>query len=189
MKTRPICYASFADKAQRYVRETLPAVLAAAADAPGHQVFDNWFRRNVSARALAEPLTRLKQLHDAVRAGRYVPELDARGNDLACDVVRYTETTIRAGGDCEDWAAVLLAGAAIVADGALLVTSGEPHDNFLHICVAALLGGRLYLLDPKGDEFGAPFNSRGESYSVVRYWTRGPGGKANEVHVAQGVLA
>lgn len=185
MKTRPICYASFADKARRYPAETLPAVLAAAAQAPGHPVFDNWFHRAVSARALADPVTRLRQLHDAVRAGAYVPELDARGNDLACDVVRFTQTTIRAGGDCEDWAAVLLAGTAIIADGALLVTSGETHDNFLHIAVAAMLGGRLYLLDPKGDEFGAPFDTRGESYGIRRYWTRGLRGAASEVHISQ----
>jgi len=182
---RAICYLSFPDKADKYVRLTLPAVFDAAADAQGLRVFDNWFQQNVQPRALADALERAKQLHDAARAGAYVEERDGAGNDLPCDVVRSLATTIRAGGDCEDWAAVLLAGLAFIGLPALLVTSGEPHDSFLHICAATWIDGRLYLLDPKGDHYGAPFNVRSETYSVRRYWTKGVKGNAQEVHVSQ----
>lgn len=184
MTKRVICYASFPDKALKYVAQTLPAVYAAAGDAPSDPVFDNWFHRNIAPRSMATALQRLQQLHRAVRNGRYVEELDASGRDVPCDAVRTLRETLLHGGDCEDWAAVLLAGAGMIGVRAWLVTSGETHDNYLHICAAAEVGNTLLLLDPKGDSYGAPFNVRSETYGVRRYWTKAPAGRVLEVHFA-----
>ncbi|MCW8134714.1 MAG: hypothetical protein KIT75_03475 [Planctomycetota bacterium] len=179
---RTICYASFADKAERYQRETLRAVFDASR-APLSPATRWFFSRCIVGENME---SRLRSLHGCARSGRYVAEV----GDLAhCDEVRTMHETVDTGGDCEDWAAVLFAGIKLCGAQPLLVTSGEAHDNFMHVAAAALWGQQLWLLDPKGDSIGAPFNVRSETYPVRRYWAPGVYGQAVEVHIFQGVAA
>lgn len=181
MKTATICYSSFRDKRQRYQEQTLPVVLAEAHE-PLTATARAFFAQAVGIGAPSNhPVDRLRNLHDTVRAAAYVAERDGSGELVNCDQVRSIHDTIVNGGDCEDWAAVLLRGCKLVGVPAYIVTSGEHHDPFMHVSVAAIVADRLYLLDPKGDQQGAPFNVRSERYPERRYWMQGYGGKAHEV--------
>ena len=172
-----ICYASFPDKRQRYQAQTLPVILAEASE-PLTVAAREFLARALGNGAVVD---RLRSLHDTVRAARYIDERDASGDLSNCDHVRGIHETVTQGGDCEDWAAVLLRGCKLIGVPAYAVTSGEHHDPFMHVSVAAIVGNQLYLLDPKGDQQGAPFNVRSERYPVRRFWTQGYAGKAHEV--------
>lgn len=177
MKTATICYSSFEDKRQRYQAQTLPAVLAEA-----HEPLTATSRAFYAvALGVGQHVDRLRNLHDTVRAARYIAERDVSGDLANCDQVRSIHDTIVNGGDCEDWAAVLLRGCKLIGVPAYIVTSGEHHDPFMHVSVAAVVADRLYLLDPKGDQQGAPFNVRSERYPERRFWMWGHGGKAHEI--------
>lgn len=133
-----IHYASLDDKRQRFMTDTVDAVFAAAEHALQSPRFRAW--------ALALPGD-LPGLHEAVRRQRYVPEDGPR------DLVQEAEHTLRQGGDCEDWAVVLLAALKLKGYDPEFIVAGDDLDPARHVFVRA--AGRV--LDPKGSQGGRPF--------------------------------
>ncbi len=149
MNTAPtVCYLSLADKARRYVAETIPLVFAQAVNGMAASV---------------TPAPSLAAIHDTIRRGVYVKE------DGPCDEVRPVTQTLADGGDCEDWAAVLLSWLMAAGVAALLVTAGDKDDNFRHVYVLAADNTGWHVLDPKGSQKGLPFG-READFAVRRYW-------------------
>jgi len=154
-------YQSLADKATRYVNETLPAIFAAAEDGPN---FGNG-AGTLALFRLIERVRNLEQLHAAIRGGRYVDETGPK------DDVQDLADTLANGGDCEDWAAVLVAACRLLGIRCCVTTSGQAWDNFLHVYVTAQdRDGAWYVLDPKGSGLGADFNKHSENYPIRRHW-------------------
>lgn len=142
-------YASYAHKRQAYLAQTLPAVRAAAL--AGVEAV----RRHV------KPGWSIKQLHEWARAGLYV------GEDGPIDCVRDVALTIERGGDCEDWAAVLLAGAIVLDVPARIVTAGDDRDPHRHVYVEFFDPASGWVpSNPKGSQYG---QSLGESPMFGRY--------------------
>lgn len=154
-----VAYDSYEHKAKAYFDQTLPAIFRAAFEPTyeSQKALDRWMREEVTA---SRKSFQLRELHEAARAGKYVAE------NLPQDEIRTMLQTLRMGGDCEDYAAVLLAGCRLMGVKAKLVTSGDSQDNFLHVFVTA----NGYILDPKGSQAGADFNKRSENNPVVRVW-------------------
>ncbi|MDH5639658.1 MAG: hypothetical protein OEY28_00080 [Nitrospira sp.] len=149
-------YASLQDKITRWPRETIPAILVAASQGA----------TAVRASALGPDVARsLAELHNKMRAGRYVPELEPR------DYVRPVAVTLRDGGDCEDWLAVGLAVACFNWGlPCLIATSGDERDPFQHTYLLAWDGRNWRTLDPKGSQTGVPFDVQSENNPVRQLW-------------------
>lgn len=154
-------YASHADKAWKYVHRTLPAVVGEFLRARGLR--------------LAGSGADARDLHRWAQAGRYVDDPGPR------DEIRPVAQTLREGGDCEDWAAVLLAALHQAGRPARIVTAGDARDNFLHIYVETLQDGRWQPMDPKGSQSGRAFGSDLHGYPILRYWTWDDHGGVHEI--------
>ncbi len=157
------CYGSFADKAAKYPGVVREIVEKAQAGVPFVPAFAN-----------------LLALHEWARAGRYVPELDDLGNPSRCDDVQAVPKTLAQGGDCDDWAVVILAGAMRAGWQARIVTGGDPQDPARHVWVEIHDGTRWVPLDAKGSQ-------PGRALGDVRKWSKsvvyevGPVGSGAEV--------
>lgn len=166
-------YLSHADKAHKWPNQTLPHIVLAARDAArGGQASPALFswlsRMALVTERRALPLTGevIARLHNAARRGRYVAELGPY------DQVQAVDKTLAHGGDCEDWAAVLLAVALVWGAPVRIVTSGDTRDNFMHVYVEMQdHAGVWRTLDPKGSQLGAAFDFRSERNPVRRWWT------------------
>lgn len=155
--TRAVCYRSFEHKRTEYVARTLPAIFSAALD--GMQLF----------RAEPPTLELMRRLHDEVRAMEYAPEAEPKGLAQHCDAdhkaideVQAVARTLGEGGDCEDYAALLLAALWAMGFPAGIETAGDAQDPFQHVRVIASLPGdaRTFILDPKPDPAGVDFGER-----------------------------
>lgn len=144
-----ICYASAADKRERFPRETIPAIFRAAAAVPTFTLAD-WLGQ---VAMMGPGVEQLRAVHDLARAGRYRTPAA-----LTCDPQQPARDTILHGGDCDQWAAVLLAGLKYLGYTARLVTFGDRTDPYQHVAVDVEHNGRVFILDPKGSQAGAPFN-------------------------------
>lgn len=158
-------YSSRADKAQRYQAETIPAMFAAAADerdqGNGLRLLETMLRARITT---ASKLAQLMQLHSFIRAGVYQPEHGPR------DEIRSIRHTLLHGGDCDDWAPVLLAACRLLGVNCALETSGYAWDPFAHVYAVALFDGQAIVLDPKGSQLGVDFNRHSENNPVRRRW-------------------
>lgn len=152
------CYKSYADKRERWPRVTLPAIFAAARHA-----FNDVGERNALRRWMqGHGISTAEQLHEAARKGRYVPTPDPLRH---CDPIQPVNFTARHGGDCDQWAAVLLAGLRCLGfENMFLVATGDETDPYRHACAVVEHRGRYYRLDPKADQQGAAFNERADDY-------------------------
>ncbi len=158
------CYTSQADKRRRYPVETVPAILAAAQR--GARDLDQ--RRALVAWMQANNANTAEALHDAARAGTY------RQSDRdECDPIQEVSETIANGGDCDQWAAVIMAGLRVLGFARVyLVTAGDEADPYRHAAVEFFAGGRMWLCDPKADQTGHPFNTRADMphYPRRQHW-------------------
>ena len=167
-----IHYLNHADKAAKWPSQTLPEIILQAREAVAggnaNPALYSWLSRMglvPQKRALPMRAEVLGKLHNAARGGRYVEEIGPR------DHVQEVERTLKLGGDCEDWAAVLVAVALLWGCPVRIVTSGEPADNFLHVYVEMRdAAGVWHTLDPKGSPEGVAFDFRSEKNPVRRWW-------------------
>lgn len=170
-----IRYLSHADKAEKWPNATLPAIILSAREAvvagQASPALYSWLSRKglVPQRRVLPLLTEvIARLHNAARGGRYVEEIGPK------DHVQAVERTLHQGGDCEDWAAVLVAVALLWGAPVRIVTSGEPHDHFLHVYAEIRdHAGIWHTLDPKGSPEGVAFDFRSERNPVRRWWSFG----------------
>lgn len=163
-------YKSHEHKARVYVAETLPAIFRAAFEpsVESQNALERWMKQNITG---SHKSLQLVQLHDAARAGKYVAE------NLPQDEIRTIAQTLTMGGDCEDWAVVLIAACRELGISAKVATSGDANDNFLHVYIRAL----GFVLDPKGSQLGVAFNVNSENNPIRRYWNLAESGELLEV--------
>ncbi len=105
-----------------------------------------------------------QRLHELVRRGRYIyyPE--------ACDRINPPEQTIVGGGDCDQWAVVVAVAAYLIGFPAVyLVTAGDSVDPFQHVYTEVHGTAGAWILDPKGNQEGEPFNETRPAPLVQRY--------------------
>lgn len=163
-----VCYSSNEDKRRRWPAETLPAIFQAARDAihrpEQRQALTRWMQ--------ARGIRTAQDLHNACRAGRYKPSPRLKRH---CDPIQPVSVTIERGGDCDQWAAVVLAGLRLLglgdrADEALyLVSVGDDADPYRHVRVCLKAEGRYWQLDPKPNQDGAPFDVRADAYPLQEF--------------------
>lgn len=151
--TDQVCYTSFPGKRRDFVKRTVPTILKAARHSAQTQRAEliAWMDRNGVLSIGEGPM--LEALHDAARRGRYVETQPGH-----CDVVQDALATIEHGGDCDQWAVVLLACCALLDVRANLVSFGDDSDPHQHVAVVAELYDSAFVLDPKGNQYGAGFN-------------------------------
>lgn len=156
------CYSSPEHKRALFPRVVIPAIYYQAAR--GLDVARDWLRAaGIDTWPAGEP--QLIALHELARAGKYRGPL--RWN---CDPPQTVLETITNGGDCDQWASVILAALKVMGYDASLITFGSQGDRFQHVAVAGKTAGTWYILDPKGDQAGLPFNGVDSSYQVVETW-------------------
>jgi hypothetical protein len=154
----PVCYVDQRDKRRRFVLETVPAILA---NAERHvreeeQVIGRWMLEH-GVFDHGNPWDQLGFLHEAARKGRYV-----RTRPLRCDRTQSASKTLADGGDCDQWASLLLAACRILGIRASLCAFGDPleseGDPYQHVATVAEFNRAVAIMDPKGNQAGASFN-------------------------------
>lgn len=156
------CYTSYADKLRRYPAQVVPAILAAAKR--GANQVDQ--RRALVAWMQANDVQTAEDLHEAARRGTY--KHSARPE---CDPIQEVAQTIAHGGDCDQWAAVVMAGLLVLGFTRVwLTTTGDERDPYQHAAVEFFAAGQQWTLDPKFDQPGAPFNTRADSHPKIQHW-------------------
>lgn len=143
-------YGSLADKQRRYVAETIPAIFAQAQAIADERRF--WATGGESP----------EQVHESVRRLIYESEHGPQ------DEVENLSSGDGAG-DCEDYAALLLAEYGRRRWPVRLVTTGSERDHFEHAFVEVFDHGRWRFSDPKGNQRGKDFGDR-DSRAVTRRW-------------------
>ena len=158
-----ICYASQSEKRQKWPLETLPAIFKAAR----HATRNPHARAQLQAWMQSHGVATAEDLHNAARAGRYVATPEPRRH---CDPIQPVARTIAHGGDCDQWAAVLLAGLAVLGfDRLWLISVGDEADPYRHVAVMLHAEDRYWRLDPKADQQGVDFNQRADNFNVQQY--------------------
>jgi len=149
-----ICYVSLGDKRRRFPVETVKMILSGARRAAreDRQRLAQWLDGSGALDLPDRSLEQLAAMHQAARAGRYVPAAP-----LHCDLARGVGETLDNGGDCDQWAVVLLAALKLLEYPAYLVAGGDASDPYRHVWVRARAGGRWWDLDPKGSQAGMDF--------------------------------
>lgn len=145
-----ICYLSFDDKLHVFPRVTVPMIFAAAAEGTNSPALLEWLDQGGVLDAPVG-LVQLRALHQLARSGRYVP--GPRG----CDQILDTSTVIEEGGDCDNWAAVVLAALRTLGYPSRLSAFGDALDPHEHVTAAAWFGGAWRYLDAKPDQGGSDF--------------------------------
>lgn len=155
-----VCYNTHESKRRDFAARTVPMLRQAARDAASneHEALGRWMA-DAGVLAKREPLAVLEALHEAARAGRYTETKPGH-----CDVLQPVAHTLEHGGDCDQWAVVLLACCLMLGFAPYLVSFGDqpgadPYaDPARHVAVICEIGDRSVLLDPKGSQEGADFN-------------------------------
>lgn len=159
------CYTTAADKAARFPAVVIPALLAQA-QAERDDGTLLWWLRDGGILAMPEGPAQLEALHDLARQGLYRSPLQ-----MQCDPYQHVADTILYGGDCDQWAAVVMAALAALGYTFGLYTFGNTFsDEFQHVAPGAEFGVRWYLLDAKGDQAGLPFDTADPTYTARRLW-------------------
>jgi hypothetical protein len=163
-----ICYASFEEKRRKWPHETAPAILREArraAESPDTRArLIRWMRENGIRSA--------ESLHNQVARMAYVPTPEPRRH---CDPIQRVEHTLQAGGDCDQWAAVVMACLRILNHRwkIFLVATGDARDPYRHAATVFHHTGRWYRLDPHpGPEYpGTPaFDVRTENHPLQEFF-------------------
>lgn len=158
-------YQTLADKTALFPALIVPATLAAARAGAQSPALAAWLECN---RVTLAPwgMAQAMAIHEAARAGLYRPTVPTN-----CDVVQAVETTLRRGGDCDQWAAVVLAALAMLGyPDCQLATFGDDRDPYQHVAVLANVGNQYAVLDPKGDQQGREFASPDPGWRMTRTW-------------------
>lgn len=163
-----VCYEDHADKRDRWPRETLPAIFNAARAAV-HTLAE---RQKLTRWMHAHGIATAEELHEVVRAAPYVSS-----KRRECDPIQPVSHTIERGGDCDQWAAVILAALRLLGFESLyLVAVGDALDPYQHACVILHANdrgdpqARYWRLDPKPDQRGVPFNQRSDTYPLEKFF-------------------
>jgi hypothetical protein len=164
-------YPSWEAKAQLWPRRVLPQIIQRANEAAqgaDWQALAAWLEAHGLPLPESNSATtqRLAALHEAVRKGRY--KSDPNGMDIVYPVAlpkphgaqgASIYPTIEQGGDCDDWAPVILAPLMRWKIPARIVAVGTERDPFAHVFVRARTrDGASYALDPKGNQTGFAFD-------------------------------
>lgn len=169
------CYHDFADKREKYVADVIPAIFTHA-----HRALPLWQAHTIPV-ANEDTLIRL---HERMRELPYIGEDEAFELSKFCpeakaiDVVQKVEDTLAEGGDCEDFAAVLLSALWAWGIPASLETAGDELDPFRHVRALAAVENRVFILDPRPHELGMDFNERWGSFDVIQTWNYVPHAEA-----------
>lgn len=159
------CYLTRADKAAKFPAVVIPALFAQAQAESDDPTLLWWLRAGTVLDYDPGP-RQLEVLHDLARAGRYSPPAAWH-----CDPHRAVADTVLYGGDCDQWAAVVMAALCRIGYSYGLYTFGQPFgDEFQHVAPAAEFGLRWYLLDAKGDQAGNPFDTADPNYQARKLW-------------------
>jgi hypothetical protein len=106
----------------------------------------------------------LYALHELARRGQYRTPAEVH-----CDPIQPVAQTIHAGGDCDQWAVVVMAALHAMGYPFGLFTFGDRMDPYRHVAPGARWGWRWYLLDAKGDQQGLEFDQQA-LYEKFRIW-------------------
>lgn len=156
------CYETPEEKRRNFPTVTIPAIFEMAY--AGRDVVLDWLRA-YGIEDVPSGIPQLIALHDLTRQGKYVtPE------KMNCDPPQAVALTIRIGGDCDQWASVLIAGMWALGFEPVLVTFGDNSDHFQHVAVATYFGMSWHLLDPKGDALGMDFNDWRNGHGDYKLW-------------------
>jgi hypothetical protein len=160
-----VCYQDHDHKRETFARVTVPSIFAAARAGVAEPALHEWLNFH-GVLGAPRGLSQLRALHETARGSRYVP--GPRG----CDSILDVSTVIDQGGDCDNWAAVLLAAAAAMGYPARLHAFGTARDPHEHVAVAVFWAGAWRYLDAKGDQEGEEFlqRPRGFSQETVYAW-------------------
>lgn len=149
-----VCYNTYPEKRRLFAKQTAPAIIRAARQSAQHE--RDYIAAWLDSHGVLKPDTpwdQLARLHNAARRGKYVPH-----DPDHCDSVQTAQRTIEHGGDCDQWAHVLLACCLLLGIRAVLVSFGDGQDPYQHAAVVAEIGQAAIVLDPKGSQRGADFN-------------------------------
>lgn len=164
-------YPTWEAKALLWPRRVLPQIIRRANESAQGEDWRRlaaWLEANGLAlpESNAATVERLAQLHNAVRKGAYKP--DPSGLDVVYPVALakphgaqgvMIAPTIEQGGDCDDWAPVILAPLMRWRLPCRVVAVGTEKDPFAHVFVRARnRDGAYFTLDPKGNQQGYPFD-------------------------------
>jgi hypothetical protein len=162
------CYTTVTGKNRKFPREHAPKILQSARSQAKNEreLLLAWMGEH-RVNAVNNRLDELIRLHRAARLGTY-----KETRPMNCDRTQSAKTTITRGGDCDQWAAVLLACLLLLGHQEFyLVAFGTPGaDEFEHVAVMAMIGERAYLLDPKGSQAGAEFDDWPEGMEPTEEW-------------------
>jgi hypothetical protein len=162
------CYQTPDDKRRIFPTLVIPTIYNLAALGVNDPTLHDWLQ-GAGVDRLTPGLGQLLALHELARAGLYRSPWA-----INCDPPQAVAVTITQGGDCDQWATVLLAATKLFGYRARLVTFGDRNDRFQHVAVAVAQGGKWYNLDPKGDPAGLDFNRIDGNYLVFESWEPTP---------------
>lgn len=161
---RPTCYQTPEDKATLFPAVVIPGIYADALAAVHDPILHAWLN-SVGLDSTSRGLPQLLLLHALARAGTYKPAWPVN-----CDPRQPVSETILNGGDCDQWASVVLAALLLLGYPGRVITFGDDADKFRHVATAARFNGRWYFLDPKGDAAGLDFGLIDETYPHFEAW-------------------
>lgn len=159
------CYSTPQDKAALFPAVVIPGIFAAARAGANDPVLRAWLE-NVGLDTTPRGLPQLLLLHALARAGTYRPAVPHN-----CDPQQPVAETILHGGDCDQWAAVVLAALLVLGYPGRVITFGDDADRFRHVATAARFDGTWFFLDPKGDAAGLDFGLIDGSYPHYEAWS------------------
>lgn len=163
--TAPACYRTPAEKAALFPAVVIPGIFAEARRAEFDPVLHYWLE-SVGMASTPRGLPQLLLLHALARAGIYKPAWPHN-----CDPMQPAGETILNGGDCDQWAAVLIAALAVLGYPARVITFGDQADRFRHVATAARWNGTWFFLDPKGDAVGLDFGLIDDTFTTWEAWS------------------
>jgi hypothetical protein len=123
------CYDTPEDKRRLFPAVVIPAIYAEAHAGAQDDTLHFWLA-NAGIDQFPHGVAQLAALHELARTGRYTP-----ASPYNCDPIQSVSQTIIEGGDCDQWASVLLAALDVMGYEARLVTFGDELDRFAHVFV------------------------------------------------------
>lgn len=156
------CYNSPEEKRRNFPTVTIPLIFEMAW--AGRDVVEDWLTA-YGIEDIPSGVPQLAAIHNLTRQGRY-----RSPSQTNCDPPQAVGITIRTGGDCDQWASVLIAGLWVLGFTPVLITFGDNQDSFQHVAVATYWRLSWFLLDPKGDGVGLDFNDWNNGYGDFKLW-------------------
>jgi len=161
-----LCYASYDQKRADYPGVVIPRLVELAFKAAKRKPVElrTWLAGfGLDLDRSGATVRELSLLHHAARGGRY------RVNyPLHCERFQPVETTLAEGGDCDQWAVVLMAVLFAWGVPVTFVGAGDDLDPFQHVYVRAYANG-WYTLDPKPDQRGEEFDQTTFAQTTVLF--------------------